>query len=168
MNRMGLFKYKNKSAKYNLSRRTAGKKGIKYICVHYTGGTGSAINNVKYFKSGNRNASADFFIDEKGIYKFNPNVYRYYSWAVGDGHGKYGITNSNSISIEVVNNGGKFSDKEIIYLRKLVNWAMKKYNVKAKNVVRHYDASRKQCPKYYSGSDTANKRWVNLRKKIGL
>ena len=51
-------------------------------------------------------------------------------------------------------------------MRKLVNWAMKKYNVKAKNVVRHYDASRKQCPAYYSGSDAANKRWKKLKEKI--
>ena len=160
------WRYKNKSAKYNLSKRSGGKNAIKYICVHYTGGTGSAKNNVLYFASGNRSASADFFIDDSGVYKFNPNVKKYYSWAVGDGHGKYGITNSNSISIEVVNNGGKFSDKGIAYLTKLVKWAMKYYGVKADHVVRHYDASRKRCPVYYCGSDAADKRWKTLHKKI--
>lgn len=160
------WKCKNKSAKYNLTKRVGGKSSIKYLCVHYTGGTGSALNNVKYFKGGNRNASADVFIDDKGIYKFNPNIKKYYSWAVGDGHGKYGITNANSISVEVVNNGGKFSDKEIAFLGKFVKWACKYYGIKQKNVVRHYDASHKQCPKYYSGSDAANKRWKKLKEKI--
>lgn len=160
------FRYRNKSAKYNLSKRKGGKKSIKYICVHYTGGTGSAKNNILYFAGGNRNASADFFIDDKGICKYNPNVYKYYSWAVGDGHGKYGITNANSVSIEVVNNGGAFSAEETVYLRELVLWCMKKYKIKADHVVRHYDASRKQCPAYYSGSDTANKRWSKLHTRI--
>lgn len=134
---------------YNKSYRSGGVSAIKYICIHYTGGTGSAKNNCIYFSGGNRNASADYFIDDLGIWEYNNPDDGYYTWAVGDGGGKYGITNSNSVSIEVVSNGEPFSAKEIKYLTQLTTWLMAKYNVPASRVVRHYDASRKQCPYPY-------------------
>ena len=90
--------------RYNVTkcqnRRVAGS--VKYIVIHYTGTDASAKNNCIYFSGGNRNASADYFIEKDGtIYKFNANCAKYYSWHCGDGKGKYGITNSNSISIEI-------------------------------------------------------------------
>lgn len=52
----------------------------------------------------NREASADFGVDDLNIVQFNPNPLKYYCWSVGNGKGKYGITNSNSISIEICSN----------------------------------------------------------------
>lgn len=147
----------------NRSKRSGGVGSIKYICVHYTAGTGSALNNCKYFAGGNRNASADYFVDDNGIWEYNDPSKGYYTWAVGDGKGKYGITNSNSISIEVVNTGRAFSTKEINYLKELVPYLMKKYNIPASRVVRHYDASRKQCPYYYAKNSS---KWTELHKVI--
>lgn len=147
---------------YNLSSRSGGVGAIKYICIHYTGGTGSAKNNCIYFSGGNRGASADYFVDDNGIWEYNDPSSGKYSWAVGDGHGKYGITNSNSISIEVVNNGGAFSAKEIAYLKELVPYLMKKFNVPSDRVVRHYDASRKSCPAYYVDGT----RWASLKASL--
>jgi len=144
---------------YNRSRRGV---GIKYINIHYTSTTAPAINNCKYFAGGNRNASADYFVDDNGIWEYNDPASGYYTWAVGDGHGRYGITNSNSINIEVVNAGGAFSDKEIAYLCELVPYLMNKFGVSADHVMRHYDASRKHCPAYY----VDNGRWSELRQKI--
>lgn len=144
---------------YNRSRRNT---TIKYIVIHYTSTTASALNNCKYFAGGNRNASADYFVDDNGIWEYSDPSSGYYTWAVGDGHGKYGITNSNSINVEVVNAGGAFSSKEIAYLCELVPYLMKTFNVSADHVKRHYDASRKQCPKYY----VDNERWDKLRKTI--
>lgn len=128
---------------------------IKYIVVHYVGsGTsaaGCAKNNCIYFSGGNRNASADYFIDDGGIWEYNDPSQGYYCWSVGDGYGKYGITNSNSISIEVCMNGDNpFTATEINYLTWLVQHLMEKFNVPASRVVRHYDASRKACPRYYA------------------
>lgn len=157
--RMKINKY---HGKYNRSWRNGGVSAIKYICIHYTGGTGSAKNNCIYFSGGNRSASADYFIDNSGIWEYNDPSKGYYTWAVGDGKGKYGITNSNSISIEVVNNGGAFTAKEIEYLKELVPYLMKKYNIPAANVKRHYDASRKQCPAYYVNAN----RWKTLHVQI--
>lgn len=148
---------------YNRSVRGGGVGAIKYICIHYTAGTGSAKNNCIYFSGGNRNASADYFVDDLGIWEYNDPSSGYYTWAVGDGKGKYGITNSNSISIEVVNTGGAFSSKEIEYLKELVPYLMKKYNVPASRVVRHYDASHKSCPAYYVKNPS---KWTELHKVI--
>lgn len=149
--------------KYNISKRASKPKNIS---IHYTDGTGSAQNNVIYFRTGNRDASADFFIDNKDIWRFNPNVAKYYTWAIGDGYGKYGYTNANTIHIEVVSNGCKFTNSEKKRLKYLVKLLMKKYNIPAKNVIRHYDASRKLCPYAYCGSAAKNKEWKKLHSYI--
>ena len=144
---------------YNITRRSS---TIKYIVVHYTAGTGSARNNCIYFSNGNRNASAHYFIDDNSIYEYaDPKAYA--TWHCGDGNGKYGITNQNSIGIEVVNTGGAFSKAEIDRLAWLVQKLMKQFNIPAANVVRHYDASRKQCPLYYVKNGSA---WTSLHAQI--
>lgn len=145
--------------KHNLTPK---KRRPEYIVIHYTGGTGSAKNNVDYFRSGDRGASSDFFIDSKAIWRFNPNVSKYYSWHCGDGHGAHGITNSNSIGIEVVSAGEDFTEGEVKRLRYVVRKMMLKYGIAADHVVRHYDASRKECPKPYINA----RKWSDLRDRI--
>lgn len=154
-----------KQTKYNLSKCADRRKNktVKYIVVHYTGTTASAKNNCIYFGRANRNASADYFIDTNGaIYKFNGNCANYYSWHCGDGRGKYGITNKNSIGIEVVSAGKEYTQKQKDSLRSLVRAIMSDYNVPASRVVRHYDASRKRCPAPYCGSSAKNTKWKKL------
>lgn len=155
-------KYTGKPS-YNLSTRT---QTPKYIVVHYTGGNGTASDNVRYFRGGNRDASADFFIDSKSIWRFNPNCKKYYSWHCGDGHGAYGISNANSIGIEVVSTGKPYTDGEKKRLRYLVRLLMEKYGIKEDHVVRHYDASRKLCPLPYAGTAAKEKAWRELRQYI--
>lgn len=162
------------TTKYNLTKREKGKKSVKYIVLHYTAnGTsskGAAKNNCKYFNRSNRNASADFFIDDGQICRYNPNCEKYYSWHCGDGHGKNGITNANSIGIEVCINGDKaYTSKEIKKLVWLVKRLAHKYRIDADHVVRHYDASGKLCPLYYTPKGKGgDKAWKSLKKKFGL
>lgn len=155
--------------KYNVSRCAAdrrGAKAVKYVVVHYTGTSASAKNNCIYFGGGNRNASADYFVDADGtIYKFNADCANYYSWHCGDGAGKYGITNANSIGVECVSAGNEFTAKQRASLKALVCAIMADYGVSAANVVRHYDASRKLCPLPYCGSAAKDKKWAALRKE---
>ena len=130
----------------NAGNYQKGRSGtIKYIVIHYTANKGdTAANNCKYFQTAGRGASANYFVDEKEILQSVKDTDT--AWAVGDGKGKYGITNSNSISIELCNfmtYNAKVADMAI----PLVVSLMKKYNVGINNVVRHYDASRKICPK---------------------
>lgn len=148
----------NKFISKNLNKRTS---SIQYIVIHYTAGRssnpGSAIKEYNTFMSGS--TSADFAVDDENIIQFNPDISRYCCNAVGGGKGKYGITNSNSISIEMCSNlengtnvnvanhsGWTFTEKTLERAAGLARFLMKKYNVPEKRVVRHYDASRKLCP----------------------
>ena len=134
-----------KLIRYNYSTR---KDKIKYIVIHTTGntGNGSGVNNhYNYFNSGNRGASADYFVDDSNISMFVED--KNYGWHVGDGKGRYGITNSNSIGIEIcVNSDGDYN-KSIENTVDLVQHLLKEYNLSINAVKKHYDASRKQCPR---------------------
>ena len=148
---------------YNIQRRTTVPR---YIVVHYVGAgssaPGSALANCRYFAGGNRNASAHYFIDDRDIYEYaDPNAYA--TWHCGDGRGRYGITNQNSIGIEVCNNGGPYTEAEIDRLTWLVQRLMDRFGIPADRVVRHYDASRKQCPLYYVQNPGE---WDKLRARI--
>ena len=146
----------------NRTRRAAGLGGIKYFLVHYTGGTGSAKNNCLYFRAQNRNASADLFIDKDGsIWEYNNVLDGYFTWHCGDGGGRYGITNSNSISVEVVSNGEAFTAAQIASLKALYAHYCSVLGRKL-IVARHYDASRKSCPAPYVGSS----KWAALKAQI--
>lgn len=137
---------------YNIEKRDP--QDVKYIVLHYVGSgkstEGNALANCKFFASGDKQASAHYFVDDGGVYEYADPA-AYLTWHCGDGHGKYGITNRNSIGIEVCINGDKpYTEKEIKYLKELVPLLMTRFNVKADHVVRHFDASRKLCPYYYA------------------
>jgi len=146
---------------------------VKFIVVHYTAGgsrESGAKGNLDYFKGGSagRNASAHYILDESVIYEYaDPAANCCYH--CGDGNGQYGITNQNSVGIEVAAppENAPYSAKEIDRLTYLVQYLMKQFNVSADHVVRHYDASRKPCPWYYTpsgaGGDAA---WKKLHKQI--
>ena len=149
--------------KYNFSTRNG--KQIKFIVVHDTGNKSKgadAMAHYRYFNSGNRNASAHYFVDDKEIVQLVPDDKS--AWHVGDGRGKFGILNSNSIGIEIcVNSDG---DYETAYNKtiELVKYLMEKHNIPFDNVVRHYDASRKSCPR--SMMDNNWKLWKEFKEKL--
>ena len=153
---------------YNIGQRS---ENVKYIVCHYVGNgdssPGNALNNCKYFAGGDRGSSAHYFVDDGGIWEYaNPS--EYYTWHCGDGHGAYGITNRNSVGIEVCIDGDTpYTETEIGYLTELVGYLMDRFDVPADRVVRHYDASRKACPYFYtpygSGGDRA---WNELWQRI--
>ena len=135
----------------------------KYIILHYTGNKGdTAKNNVDYFYGGNRNASAHFFVDDTSIWQsveeFN------YSWNCGDGGGSYGITNRNTLAIEMCcQSNGEVSATTENNTIELVKYLMYKYNIPIERVVRHYDASRKVCPNWSANNWS---RWNNFKNKL--
>lgn len=154
---------------YNLSNRT---DKIKYIVIHDTGNTSRGADakaHINYFSGGNRNSSADYFVDKNGYKQFNPDINKYYSWHSGDGKGKYGITNNNSIGIEIcVNSDGDYN-KSLSNAIDLSLMLMRKYNIDLDHVVRHYDASRKDCPyRLNHGIDGTNwNEWkAELKKRL--
>ena len=152
-----------KQMAYNYSRRN---QKIKYIVIHDTGNTSlgaDAKAHYNYFNGGNRGSSADVFVDENNVMIVN-DYNKYYSWHCGDGRGKYGITNANSIGIEIcINQDGNF-EKAVKNTVEFVKGLMEELNINTNHIVRHYDASRKNCPQSFSKNNW--KRWEQFKEKI--
>ena len=148
-------------SRYNYSSRKG--NSIKYIVLHYTGNKqDSAEGNANYFNGGDRNASAHYFVDNNSIYQVVEESNA--AWSVGDGYGRYGITNYNSINIEMCTSGNyNVSEETENNAIDLVKTLMAKYGVSIDRVVRHYDASRKVCPNW-NGNNWA--RWSNFKNKL--
>lgn len=150
--------------KYNRSNR--GGTPIKYIVVHDTGNPSRGANataHYNYFNGGDRSSSADFFVDDTQVLCVN-DYYKFYTWHCGDGKGKYGITNRNSVGIEFCINVDSDRNKTVERTAQLVRELMQKLNIPIERVVRHYDASRKNCPQSMSGNGWAQ--WYKFKEKL--
>ncbi len=150
--------------KYNRSNR--GGTPIRYIVVHDTGNPSRGANataHYNYFNGGDRSSSADFFVDDTQVLCVN-DYYKYYTWHCGDGRGKYGITNRNSVGIEFCINVDSDRDKTLERTAQLVRELMQELNIPIDRVVRHYDASRKNCPQSMSGNGWAQ--WYKFKEKL--
>lgn len=134
---------------------------IKYIVIHYVGALGGAEANCNYYKSVNRNASAHYFVGFSGeIWQCveDGDV----AWHCGASSYKHPYCrNSNSIGIEMCvrkrntasmyasDTDWYFEDATVKATIELTKELMKKYNVPASNVIRHYDVTGKICPAPY-------------------
>lgn len=147
------------------SRYTKGGNSRKYIVVHNTANTASAVNEANNIHNNAGSSSFHYVLDDKDIVQC---VHDYdTAWAVGAWSGCTAyVKNSESISIEVCNPGTEFSTAEKQNLRKLVMHLMEYYGIPASRVVRHWDchSGRKACPKFYSGSN--NSAWSALHAYI--
>ena len=140
-----------------------GSNKPEYIVIHGTGNYDDTDEgNVKYFCSGTRNSSAHYFVDGDSITQLV--LDRDGAWHCGDGHNKYGINNNNSIGIEMCNTKGDISEATILNTLELVRLKMSQYNIPLEKVVRHYDASRKNCPAPFSPDNWA--RWNMFKYRI--
>ncbi|MBQ2614058.1 MAG: N-acetylmuramoyl-L-alanine amidase [Clostridia bacterium] len=130
---------------------------IRYIVIHDTGNTSpsaDAQSHYRFFHSANRGSSADIFVDDHSVWYVNDYT-KYYTWHCGDGKGKYGITNQNSIGVELcINTGGDY-EKAMRTMATVVRKLMAELGIPRERVVRHYDASRKNCPGSMRQSDWA-------------
>ncbi len=152
---------KQQFTKFN---HNSGGNNIVYIVIHYTGNKGdTAQNNADYFGRADRQASAHYFVDDNQAVQIVRDGDK--AWHCGDGRGKYGISNSNSVSIEMCGDrNGNISAKTRTNTLELTRMLMKKYGVPASKVVRHYDASRKICPEAWSKNNWAE--WRAFKKDI--
>lgn len=121
---------------------------VKGIVVHYTANPGStARQNRDYFASlaetRKVSASSHFVIGLEGeIVQCIP--CGEISYASND-------RNKDTISIEccIEDDTGKFNDDTYQSLVHLVTWLMGRYNLDVEDVIRHYDVTGKNCPKYF-------------------
>lgn len=159
-----MIKINEKLVKYNYSSR---KGSIQYIVIHDTGNTSKGADanaHFSFFNSGDKQSSAHYFVDDTQILRIIKDEDR--SWAVGDGHNKYGISNDNSVSVEMcINSDGDFT-KTYISTIKLTNWLMDKHNIPFDKVVRHYDCSRKMCP--YTWKENNWQKWNDFKTDLSI
>lgn len=137
----------------------------KYILLHTTGaprGTDTASANATYFGGGDRGASAHYFVDDNSIYQVVEDYNG--SWHCGDGGGRYGITNLNSIAIEMCETNFDVTDKTVQNALDLVKHLQAKHGIPDSNVLRHYDASRKTCPRPFSANNW--QRWKEFKARL--
>lgn len=152
-----------KQIAYNISKRNT---AIKYIVIHDTQNKkkgADAMAHFNYFNGGNRGSSADIFVDDKSVIQINDYT-KYYTWAVGDGKGKYGITNANSVSIEICLNEDGNYNTAFLKAVEVTKHLMAELNIPADRVVRHYDASRKNCPASMSFNNWAY--WQDFKNRL--
>lgn len=147
-------------ANYGKKRSTS---KIKYIVIHFTGNPfDTDENNGKYFARKIVEASAHYFVDSDSVTQSVPDNYVAYS--VGGskynncketGGGKFfaKATNTNTLNIELcddVKNGKVYPSKATIdNAVALTKSLMKKYNIPASRVIRHFDVTGKSCPAYW-------------------
>lgn len=126
-----------------------------YIVIHYSAGDkDTADNNTTYFAREKTGTSANVFIDDNGDRMSVPLDATAYHCGVDYSGGKapyWGkCTNKNSIGIEmcgiakdkILDLRNKTIKNTVEYTRRL----MKKYKIKVKNVIRHFDVCGKNCP----------------------
>lgn len=137
----------------------------KQIVIHYVANKNTtALQNWNYFETSGVYASSNFIVGLDGeIIQCMPiNEVAY--------HAGNKDVNYNSIGIEVCHPDadGKFSEATYRSLIKLVSWLCKKYGISRKNVIRHYDVTKKLCPLYYAGEPGSEgyRRWEELRDDI--
>ncbi|MDE6357705.1 MAG: N-acetylmuramoyl-L-alanine amidase [Eubacteriales bacterium] len=159
----------NKLLAHNSNFTKGRKQDIKFLVIHYTANNGdTAKGNCNYFKTGNRNASAHYFVDEKEVWQsVEDNNTAWHCGTKGKYYHKY-CRNENAIGIELCSEKDSkgnfyFNDKTVNTAIELVKILMKKYNIPVENVIRHYDVTHKVCPAPFVNNVKA---WDNFKAKL--
>lgn len=161
------YKLYQKLTKVNYTHMS--NKKNEYIVIHYTGNiTDLALSNARYFETVNRGASANYFVDSKTVYQCVLDSDK--AWHVGVNYGNHTLfgkcTNSNSIGIEMCSTKGKISKDTYKNTVALTKKLMKKYNIPASRVVRHFDVCNKVCPGWSGWTNKKDKIWKQFKKDI--
>lgn len=144
------------------SRPGTALEQVNGVVVHYTGNPGtSASQNRSYFQNlsetGEAYASSHFVIGMEGeIIQCVP--CNEIAYASND-------RNSDTISIEccIPDDTGKFTQATYDSLVELVAWLMGRYELTMDEVIRHYDVTGKECPRYYVKNEDA---WLEFKEAV--
>lgn len=117
---------------------------IKYVVIHYVGNPQStAQNNRDYFDRATTTVSSHFVVGLEGeIIQCVPLFEK--SAASNE-------RNKDSISIEICHpdESGKFNESTYNSVVKLVSWLCDEFSLDESQIIRHYDITGKECPRYY-------------------
>lgn len=135
---------------------------VKNVAIHYTANPGStAKNNRDYFeglKDNHSNKVSSHFVvglDGEIVQCIPTNEI---SYATNE-------RNVDTLSIECCHSdaGGKFNDATYQSLVELTAYLCNRFGLSVDHVIRHYDVTGKDCPKYYVEHPKA---WEKLREDI--
>lgn len=146
------------------SRPTTEMNRVNEIVIHYVANPGTtAKQNMNYFNS---------LQDQKGIKKISASSH----FIIGlDGEVLQGIPiyemaystskekNVDTVSIECCHpdETGKFNDATYDSLVNLTAWLCRNLGLTEKDVIRHYDATGKDCPRYFVAHEDAWKTFLS-------
>lgn len=144
------------------SRPQIALEQIDGIVVHYTANPGStAQQNHDYFEglkdSQSTKASSHFIIGLDGeVIQCIPSS----EWAYASND-----RNRDTLSIECCHpdESGQFTDATYQSLVQLTGWLCHRFDLSAEDVIRHYDVTGKNCPKYFVEHEDA---WVQFRQDV--
>ena len=127
---------------------------IRGIVIHYTANPGStAMDNRNYFEglkdSHETKASSNFVVGLEGeIVQCVP------TWEVAYASNSRNI---DTVSIECCHpdETGRFNDATYQSMVKLCAWLCMKFDLTSEDVIRHYDVTGKNCPKYFVENEDA-------------
>ena len=133
-------------------------KGIKDIVVHYVGNPGTtAQQNHDFYAGDQSNVSSHFVVGLDGeIIQCIP---------INDWSAASNWRNNDTISIEVCHpdETGKFKKKTYSSLVKLVAWLENVCDIDESHVIRHYDITKKECPRYFVQHED---KWKTFKKNV--
>lgn len=150
---------------------------IKYIVIHYFGGLSTALNLAKYWARDYAGASAHYAVGHEGdIFQIvEDDDVAWHCGAQKYVHAECRNTNSIGIEMAVKKRSTatlSASDKDWYFTKEtveatveLVRTLMKKYNIPADHVIRHYDVTGKICPNPYV-FNAADETWDKFKAMI--
>lgn len=145
----------------------AGQNKPKFIVIHETDNTAKGAGAKKHgeaHKNGNLSTSVHYYVDD--TYVVQTLDHKDGSYSVGTKYGTplvAGVTNRNTINIEICVNPESNYEKARLKCVELVKYLMKQTGIPADRVIRHYDAKRKHCPRKMLDNP---KLWDDFKKRI--
>ena len=135
---------------------------VNGVVIHYTANPGStALDNRNYFEnlkdSHDTKVSSHFVVGIEGeIIQCVPSTEVAYA---------SNSRNGDTLSIECCHpdDTGEFTEKTYASLVRLTGWLCQRFNLSSQNVIRHYDVTGKNCPKYFVEH---TEKWEQFKKDV--
>lgn len=140
------------------SRTGLEMRRVNDIVIHYVANPGStAQGNRDYFNSSQSTVSSHFVVGLDGeVIQCVP---------LNEQSSASNNRNGDTVSIEVCHpdSSGKFKDVTYARLVELTAWLCNEFGLSERHVIRHYDVTGKNCPKYFVENEAA---WEQFRRDV--
>lgn len=144
--------------KHSTARTGIRLQDIKNIVIHYVGNPNTtAQNNRDYFNKLDTRVSSHFVVGLEGeVIQCVPLYER--SAASNE-------RNKDTIAIEVCHpdESGKYNDETYESVINLTSWLLNEFSLDENDIIRHYDITGKNCPKYYVENE---EEWLKLKEDV--